>query len=123
MHPMPDTDDDAVPPRFSVGDPVSRRTRLLTRQCDTCIFRSGNPMHLPPGRLKSMVEQAVADGGYVICHDTLPYGNYPETPPAVCRGFADRYRTWRLQVIAELFGFIDVEPPAEPAGDGKDRTG
>ncbi|GAB3852291.1 hypothetical protein ACFPIJ_42220 [Dactylosporangium cerinum] len=114
---------DTAPPPLSVGDPVTGKTRLLARQCATCIFRPGNQMHLAPGRLKTMVEQAIVDGSYVICHDTLPYGNFPEAQPAVCRGFADRYRTWRLQVIACLFGFVDVEPPAEPAGDGKGRTG
>ncbi|WP_327007630.1 hypothetical protein OHA72_10365 [Dactylosporangium sp. NBC_01737] len=123
MDPVPDTDDDAVPPRLSVGDPVSRKTRLLARQCDTCIFHPGNRMHLTTGRLKAIVTDAVADGSYVICHDTLPYGNHPEVKPAVCRGFYDRYRTWRLQVIAELFGFVDVEPPAEPTGDRKGSTG
>ncbi|MFG2043940.1 hypothetical protein [Dactylosporangium sp. NPDC048998] len=108
--PDPEAADTARAP-LSVGDPITGKTRLLARQCDTCIFRPGNRMHLDPGRLKQMVDEALAEGGFVICHDTLPYGNFPEAQPAVCRGFADRYRTWRLQVIARLFGFVEVEPP------------
>ncbi|MEV6932099.1 hypothetical protein AB0M46_47480 [Dactylosporangium sp. NPDC051485] len=115
MDPVPDTDEDA--PRLSVGDPVSRKTRLLARQCDTCIFHPGNRMHLATGRLKAIVADAVADGSYVICHDTLPYGNHPDVRPAVCRGFHDRYRTWRLQLIGRLFGFIEVEPPGPASAD------
>ena len=121
MDSLPDPElPDTAPPPLSVGDPVTGKTRLLARQCATCIFRPGNPMHLSPGRLKSMVEQAVADGSYVICHDTLPYGNHPETQPAICRGFVDRYTTWRLQVIGRLFGFVEVEPPAELPTDGQE---
>ena len=114
MRSVPEPDDD-TPPRLSVGDPVLCKTRLLARQCETCIFRSGNPMHLAPGRLKQMVDTAFAAGSYVICHDTLPYAEHPDTKPAICRGFADRYTTWRLQVIARLFGFVEVPPPGGPA--------
>jgi len=32
-------------------------------------------------------------------------------PPAVCRSFADRYRTWQLQVMQRLWGFVEVLPP------------
>ncbi|MEV4511564.1 hypothetical protein AB0K00_21635 [Dactylosporangium sp. NPDC049525] len=72
-------------------------------------------MHLTAGRLKAIVSEAVADGSYVICHDMLPYGNHPEAQPAVCRGFADRYSTRRLQFITRLFGFVKVQPPQPPA--------
>ncbi|MEU1968918.1 hypothetical protein ABZ541_14070 [Micromonospora sediminicola] len=44
----PDTD---RPPRLNVGDPELRKTRRLARECDTCIFKPGNPMYLGPGRL------------------------------------------------------------------------
>ncbi|MEV6377769.1 hypothetical protein [Micromonospora musae] len=97
-------------PRLNVGDPELRKTRLLARECTTCIFKSGNPMHLAPGRLKQMVTAARRDAGYIICHSTLPYAGSP-VPPAVCRGFADRYHTWQLQVMARLWGFTEVEPP------------
>ncbi len=104
------------PPRqgLSVGDPATMKSRLLSRQCDTCIFRPGNPMHLDPGRLHEMVTEALAQQSFVICHDTLPYGPCPDAAPAICRGFHDRYTTTRLRLIAHLFGFLECEPPTTP---------
>ncbi len=96
---------------LSVGDPATMKSRLLSRQCDTCIFRPGNPMHLDPGRLHEMVTTALAEQSFVICHDTLPYGPHPDTPPAICRGFYDRYTTIRLRLIADLFGYLECDPP------------
>jgi hypothetical protein len=111
MDPTPDHDDpDDTDRGLSVGDPVLGKTRLLSRQCATCIFRPGNLMHLSPGRLRQMVTEARGDAGYIICHSTLPYADSP-IPPAICRGFADRYTTWQLQVIERLWGFIEVDPP------------
>ncbi len=40
---------------LSVGDPDLGKSRLLSRQCDTCVFAPGNRMHLTPGRLRSLV--------------------------------------------------------------------
>jgi hypothetical protein len=110
MHPRADQPDDEGPDRLSVGDPVLGKTRLLAEECATCIFKPGNLMHLSPGRLRQMVTEARGDAGYIICHSTLPYAGSP-IPPAICRGFADRYTTWQLQVIERLWGFIEVEPP------------
>jgi hypothetical protein len=110
MHPRADQPDDEGPDRLSVGDPVLGKTRLLAEECATCIFKPGNLMHLSPGRLRQMVTEARGDAGYIICHSTLPYACSP-IPPAICRGFADRYTTWQLQVIERLWGFIEVEPP------------
>jgi hypothetical protein len=102
---------DAVEPhRLSVGDPVLGKTRLLSSECATCIFRPGNPMHLERGRLRQMVHEARTHAGYIICHSTLPHADN-SARPAICRGFADRYTTWQLQVIARLWGFVEVEPP------------
>jgi hypothetical protein len=99
--------------RLSVGDPVVGKSRLLSRQCQTCIFKPGNPMHLDPGRLRDLVAAAHAEGGYVICHDTLPHYKHPDAKPAICRGFADRYHTIQLQVMQRLWGFVEVEPPGD----------
>ena len=122
-HTMNDTEHDNVdeeppPYRLSVGDPALGKTRLLSRECATCIFKPGNRMHLAPGRLKQLVAEARADDhGYIVCHSTLPYAGSP-IPPAICRGFADRYPTVQLRLIAALWGFVEVDPPepAEPAG-------
>ena len=101
LHPPAGPPDDERTDRLSVGDPVLGKTRLLARECSTCIFRPGNPMHLSPGRLRQMVAEARGDAGYIICHSTLPYAVSP-IPPAICRGFADRYSTWQLQVMRRL---------------------
>jgi hypothetical protein len=109
-HPAdPDAEPDGEPP-LSVGDPVLRKTRLLARECDTCIFRPGNLMHLAPGGLKQLVAEARDRAGYIICHSTLPAVDSP-VPPAVCRGFADRYSTPQLQLMQRLWGFVEVPPP------------
>jgi hypothetical protein len=112
----PDDTDDTD--RLSVADPVLGKTRLLSRQCDTCIFGPGNPMHLDAGGLRQLVTQTRRRGGYIICHNTLPHYR-PGARPAICRGFTDRYTTGQLRLIARLWGFVEVQPP-QPATDGGD---
>ncbi|MFC6023455.1 hypothetical protein ACFP2T_45780 [Plantactinospora solaniradicis] len=73
----------------------------------------GNLMHLSEGRLRDLVDKALQDQGFIVCHDTLPHYLHPEVKPAICRGFADRYSTQALQVIDRLFGCIEVDPPDE----------
>ncbi|MGI5214846.1 HAD domain-containing protein [Plantactinospora sp. CA-290183] len=109
--------------RLSVGDPVLRKSRLLSRQCDTCVFRPGNLMQLSGGRLRDLVNQTLRDESFIICHETLPYAGPANNAvkPAICRGFADRYSTQALQVIERLFGFVEVDPPTitkSPESDG-----
>lgn len=99
------------PSGLDVGDPVLRKSRLLSRQCDTCIFAPGNKMHLNPGRLRELVDEARARQGFIVCHSTLPHYLHPDAQPAICRGFADRYTTQGLQLIERLFGFVEVDPP------------
>ena len=106
----PEQPDNEQTARLSVADSTLGKTRLLAEQCITCIFRPGNLMVLSPGRLRQLVDQARSDAGYIICHETLPYAD-SSVPPAICRGFADRYSTWQLQVIGRLWGFVEVEPP------------
>jgi hypothetical protein len=95
----------------SVGDRETMKSRLLTEQCATCIFRAGDPMHLAPGRLKDIVGQALRREGFIVCHATLRGVAPKGTKPAICRGFFDRYSTQALQVIERLFGFALVAPP------------
>jgi hypothetical protein len=104
-------DEDEQAARVSVGDPVTGKTRRLSRQCDTCIFRAGNLMYLEPGRLKDLVDEAVDQNKFIVCHETLP-GMPGEAAPAICRGFHDRYTTAALRIIARLWGFVDIEPPS-----------
>lgn len=110
-HDRSEAEEDREPYQLNVGDPVLGKTRLLSRECSTCIFKPGNPMRLAPRRLKQLISEARADQhGYIICHSTLPNAGSP-IPPAICRGFADRYSTWQLQVICRLWGFVEVDPP------------
>ena len=48
-------------------------------------------MHLGPDRLRVIIGQALAAGSFVVCHDTLTYGDYPDYGPAICRGFYEAY--------------------------------
>ncbi|MEV0431537.1 hypothetical protein [Micromonospora sp. NPDC050495] len=102
---------------ISVGDRALGKSRLLSRQCDTCIFNPGNPMHLAPGRLRDLVSEARQRESFIVCHDTLPHYRQPGVKPAICRGFADRYRTQALQLIERLFGFVEVDPPGATGPD------
>lgn len=64
------------------------KVHVMKEKCSTCIFRPGNLMHLPEGRVKEMVEGSIADGAAITCHKTL----YEQAEQkAVCRGFFDSY--------------------------------
>lgn len=82
---MTHTEDDETEHR-EVADPATGRVRLCADRCATCIFRPGNLMHLEPGRVKGMVEGAIAKQGHVTCHSTLAH-NGKGLPGAVCRGW------------------------------------
>ena len=49
-------------------------------------------MHLGPERTAAFIRQVLAERSYVVCHDTLTYGDFPDYGPAICRGFFDAYR-------------------------------
>jgi hypothetical protein len=89
--------------------------RVLDQKCPTCIFRPGNPMKLRPGRVHGMVEDSLRGGGFITCHQTLPYGGHGDVRPAVCRGFFDAHgeRSNLLRVWSRLGGFDFVPPPAD----------
>jgi hypothetical protein len=105
------SDDDAE--KVSAFD-TAHRLRVLTVQCQTCILRPGNPMHLQPGRLAELMSEALREGCQgMICHDTLP-GLAPDGyAPAVCRGFYDRYgpRNNCIRVMGRLGGITEIAPP------------
>lgn len=84
--------------------------RVLTEQCETCIFRPGNLMHLNPGRLADMVADVKATEGYVTCHTTL---DLPLRQRAICRGSFDRIKT-RIIQMAERLDFIEWVDPDGP---------
>jgi hypothetical protein len=89
------------------------RPRLLSEKCQTCIFRPGNLMRLRPGRVRQMVRQTLDAGATITCHETLPYGQYPDYDKAVCRGFYDAHgqRSNLVRIVERLGGFDEVPPP------------
>jgi hypothetical protein len=111
---LPGDDQSEPVPVISVGDPVSRKSRLLSRQCQTCNFSPDNRMHLAEGHLRDMVRDGMSRQSFVVCHDTRRYWAHPDAQPAICRGFYTRYSTTALQVIGRLFGFVECDPPIGP---------
>jgi hypothetical protein len=101
------------------SDILDRRTghpRLLSRQCSTCVGRPGNLMHLRPGRLKDLIaENTGPEALGLVCHETLPYGDYPDFGPALCRWFYDNYGHLAngTRIFGRLCGFTEVDPPGE----------
>jgi len=39
-------------------------------------------MHLGPERLRVIIDDALTAGTFVVCHDTLTYGDFPDYGPA-----------------------------------------
>lgn len=77
------TDDEGWGEGAHIFDPVTATVRICDDLCSTCIFHPGNRMHLEPGRVKQMTEDAIADEGHIVCHKTLG-----TVEPAMCAGFA-----------------------------------
>lgn len=111
---MPDPTDEREQPG-NVVDPETGLPRVLSRKCNTCIYRSGNRMHLRPGRREDMAAEAVARNAWIVCHDTLTYGQHalPEGEQAICRGFWDMHRTDTMgcRLAQALGGPVFVDPP------------
>lgn len=73
-------------------------------------------MHLNPGRVKSMVRDALQQGNQgIICHKTLSYGDHPTFGPALCRWFYDTYGFQNnfIRCMDRLGGFEEVDLPAD----------
>jgi hypothetical protein len=99
--------------RQDITDPATGLSRLLSERCPTCILRAGDPMHLGPERTAAFIRQVLDAGSYVVCHDTLTYGDFPDCGPAICRGFFDRYRdrTRDLLILQAGRRLTEVPPP------------
>lgn len=70
-------------------------------------------MHLGPERTAAFIRQVLAERSYVVCHDTLTYGDFPDYGPAICRGFFDAYRTRSAALLILQAGrrLTEVPPP------------
>jgi hypothetical protein len=91
----------------SDGPLTMQGLRVCAHECATCVFRSGNLMHLQPGRLRDMVDTSIAQDGAIVCHKTL------DGHRAVCRGFWDRHhRDTLLCRLGSLLGLLESDPDA-----------
>lgn len=88
--------------------------RVLDEQCETCIFRPGNKMHLNKGRVAGMVRDCIRDQTHITCHETLKLVTGTSETEAVCRGFYDAHGEHSQMVrIAGRLGAIEfVSVPA-----------
>lgn len=77
------------------------KVHVQQRKCITCIYRPGNLMCLNPGRREAMQAEAIADGGVIICHNTLDGDN------SVCRGFFDVAKHEGLLAVAERLDIVE----------------
>lgn len=77
------------------------KVHVCVEMCDTCVFRPGNRMQLRPGRLRGMIDEAIANDSCIPCHHRLMMAGCTDGD-AVCRGFFDRYKTQPLQVAERL---------------------
>ena len=107
------------------ADILDRETglpRLMSEQCSTCVGRPGNLMHLREGQLKNLVADNCGPHSLgLICHQTLPYGDYPKFGAAYCRWFFDTcgHRANGIRVFSRLGGFTEVDPPEEDADESQ----
>jgi hypothetical protein len=101
-----------------ITDPATGLSRLMSVRCSTCILRHGDKMHLGAEYTAAFVRQALDAGTYVVCHQTLTYGDHPEFGPAICRGFFDAYadRSPALGLLQAFSRLTEVEPPQPEAG-------
>ena len=99
--------------RQDISDPATGLSRLLSERCGTCILRPGDPMYLGPERTAAFIRQVLAAGTYVVCHQTLTYGDFPDYGPAICRGFFDAYRdrSRDLLILQAARRLTEVPPP------------
>ena len=109
----PDDGEAAPDWRQDISDPATGLSRLLSERCGTCILSPGDPMHLGPERTAAFIRQVLAERSYVVCHDTLTYGDFPGYGPAICRGFFDAYRTRSAMLLILQAGrrLTEVPPP------------
>lgn len=85
------------------------RIHILSERCTTCVFRPGNLMHLPPGRLQDLVESNRAADTAFACHQTI-YGQTPDE--ALCRGYVDAYGDGITPIrLARQLGLVAEDNP------------
>ena len=81
-------------------------------------------MHQGGAYLKQIISQALP-GSYVVCHDTLTYGDHPGYGPAICRGFFEAYavQSTALILLQAFRRLIEVAPPGVAGPPGQAVAG
>lgn len=114
------TTDDSVDPETGFPDPQpyrDGRIHVMAEKCSTCVFRPGNVMHLPPGRLKALTDHVQDTGVPFSCHQTLPYASAEHAAfyggAALCSGAVENYGDASPQIqLALALGVITYVDPA-----------
>jgi hypothetical protein len=92
----------------------------------TCVVQrsAGDPMHLGADRTAAFIQHVLDAGSYVVCHDTLTYGDFPGYGPVICRGFFDAYRdrTRDLLILQAGRRLTEVPPPIVAAAEKLGRA-
>jgi hypothetical protein len=81
-------------------------------------------MHLGPERTSAFVRHALDAGTYVVCHQTLTYGDHPDYGPAICRGFFEAYgsRSLAMRMLRAFGRLTEILPPG-PGSPGPRSAG
>lgn len=91
------------------------RIHVMSKLCETCIFRPGNKMDLEPGRVEAMVKATAKTDGCIPCHTTT-YGQ-DKRGEAACRGFFEKHPTAPLQIAQRLRLITWQEPLEKQTGE------
>jgi hypothetical protein len=96
-----------------ITDKETGLSRLLSERCSTCVMRAGDLMYLGPARLSAFIREALENESYIVCHQTLTYGDHPDFGPAICRGFFDAFGNRSVALIMlQVFDMLqEVNPP------------
>lgn len=84
------------------------KVHICKEMCSSCIFRPGNLMKLPAGRVAEMIRACLEnldEAGNIPCHETI-HGQAPQE--AICRGFWDRYSDQlRILRLAKVMAVVE----------------
>jgi hypothetical protein len=95
-----------------VADPATGAVRVMSRRCDTCIYRR-SMRDLLGESVEALIREARESGGFVICHESLPawQGQTPAIPPAICHGYAaENPGTFALRAARTLGRIHPIDP-------------
>jgi hypothetical protein len=96
-----------------VADPATGTVRVLSRRCETCIYRR-SMRELLGESVSSLIREARESGGFVICHESLPAWHCDDTgiPPSICHGYAIEFPDTFALRAARALGRIHLIDPA-----------